>query len=99
MKPIQINWKIVATVLLGAIWFTSVALAAERAVTGTLVSADEGIVLTKPNGERFVVFEEEEGLADLNKLVGKKVRVTGRVEEGPYGKSIWVSSIVVTPGK
>lgn len=98
MKPIRINWKIVATVLIGALWFTSVALAAEQAMTGTLESADEGIVLTKSNGERFVVFEEEE-IPDLTKMVGKKVRVTGRVEEGPYGKSVWVSSVVITVGK
>ena len=98
MKPIRINWKIVATVLIGIIWFTSVALAAEEAITGILESADEGIVLTKSNGERFVVIEEE-GIPDLTKMVGKKVRVTGRVEEGPYGKSVWVSSVVITVGK
>lgn len=80
-------WTTVAAVLISTILFNSVAFSDEQVVAGTIESSLEGIVLVRTDGERFVVFGE-----DLSQMVGKRVQVTGRVEEGPYGKSVWVTA-------
>lgn len=81
-------WKFMVLVLVGSLLFTTIAFSAEAIMLGTLESAEEGIVLTDAKGERFVVFGK-----DLSNLVGKTVQVTGSVEEGPYGKSIRVTTV------
>ncbi|MDA8140449.1 MAG: hypothetical protein M0036_17515 [Desulfobacteraceae bacterium] len=88
MKRTRWIWKFFVLGLVLPIWFAVGAMADEAVISGVIKKTEDGIVLAIPNGESFVIFNQ-----DLSNLVGKSVKITGVLEEGPYGKSIRVESV------
>jgi hypothetical protein len=64
------------------------AIAGESSVTGTVEKTDAGIVIAGDDGATYNVAG-----ADLSKLVGKTIKATGTLEEGPAGKILTVVSV------
>jgi len=59
----------------------------ETAVTGTVEKTDAGICIKAEDGVYTVAGQ------DLAAMVGKKVKATGTVTEGPKGKTLSVTAV------
>lgn len=64
------------------------AIAGDSSVTGTVERTDAGIVISGDDGATYHVAG-----ADLTNLVGKTIKATGTLEEGPAGKTLTVVSV------
>lgn len=72
------------------ICFVSVAgiALAEDSVTGTVIQTDDGFMLQLEDGSLIQVDQ------DLSAMAGKRVKVTGTLQEGDNAKTIIASDIV-----
>jgi hypothetical protein len=61
------------------------AMAADS-VTGTIQQGDNGLVLQADDGEYILAGQ------DLSDMVGKKIKVTGTIEDSDAGKTLTVMS-------
>jgi hypothetical protein len=59
---------------------------AADSVTGTIEQGDNGLVLQAADGEYILAGQ------DLSDMVGKKIKVTGTIEDSDAGKTLTVTS-------
>jgi hypothetical protein len=59
---------------------------AADSVTGTIQQGDNGLVLQADDGEYILAGQ------DLSDMVGKKIKVTGTIEDSDAGKTLTVMS-------
>jgi hypothetical protein len=76
--------------IFGMMAATSV-IAGESTIIGIVEKTDKGIVLSAADGAAYNVMG-----ADLSGMVGKVVKATGTLEEGPSGKTFTIVSVEPT---
>ena len=80
--------KWMAAMLVMGLFITTVAIAGEQSVTGTVEKTDQGIVIASDDGATYRV----EG-QDLSAMVGKTVRAIGTLSEKDGGKTLTIINI------
>ncbi len=85
-------WSVLLSVMLltGAVWGIAVA-ADEIVIMGTV---NEENMLVNESGEAFIVAETDQGM-EVVAMVGKKVQVTGTVEEADGKKTVTITEYEV----
>ncbi|MGD8251444.1 MAG: hypothetical protein PVH30_13250 [Desulfobacterales bacterium] len=85
-------WSVLLSVMLltGAVWGVAIA-ADEVVIMGTV---NEENLLVNESGEAFILAETDEGI-EVKSMVGKKVQVTGTVEEADGQKTVTITEYEV----
>ena len=80
--------KLIAVMLIIGFMAATTAIANEQSIMGTVEKTDQGFVISADNGDSYQVMG-----ADLSEMVGKTVKATGTLSEGPSGKELTVIQI------
>lgn len=91
MKPNR-NWILLLIVILAASFLYSSAWAAaddQVTIIGTLEKSKRGVFLATNNDKYLIIGQ------DLSGLVGRKVKVVGKVIENNRGKSLMVAGVEI----
>lgn len=80
--------KYLAVMLIVGLMAATGAIAGDSSVTGTVEKTAAGIVISGDDGATYNVAG-----ADLSRLVGKTIKATGTLEEGPAGKTLTVTGV------
>lgn len=86
MKRNRMKW--IAVMLVIGFLATTVAIAGEQSITGTVEKTDQGIVISADDGATYMVQGH-----DLSSMVGKTVKATGTLAESESGKMLTITSI------
>jgi hypothetical protein len=80
--------KYLAVILIFGIMAATGVIAGESSLIGIVEKTDKGIVISAADGATYNVMG-----ADLTDMVGKVVKATGTLEEGPIGKTFTIVSV------